>query len=282
MGIRLVLLIICCLLSAVDSYAVNSCVGCHLLIPPSCRTNTSSSVVAKDPPLNSCVWCHRGNPVTSRKGLAHHLLIGKQYAWYRLPQSVAVTAGDSLIKLFSCRRCHQQQGKGSVVVTNLDQLLGTADVAAVDLALRQPAFYMPNFQLTVDDRTLLINQILAGGLNYCSAGSEAPQVVYFKDDGDLPQLLFAKHCGACHRVLTIKFGGVGAGETAPNLSGLLSSFYPHTFADNKAWTVKTLVEWVKNPRKSRSYAVMPPIALEDETLKKLIDEVWSSDNLPTQ
>ncbi len=64
-------------------------------------------------------------------------------------------------------------------------------------------------------------------------------------------------------MLTNRKGGLGMGHIGPNLSGLLTPFYPRTFRDESRWTVARLKDWVENPRKFRKITTMQPVALQE-------------------
>ena len=94
-----------------------------------------------------------------------------------------------------------------------------------------PAFFMQDSAVVE-----LVNAILAEAVHAPPESAEAPLVVYFEYKEFDKEQVFVKHCGACHRVLTTLFGGIGNGNTGPNLSGLFSEYYPRTCQDNKEWS----------------------------------------------
>lgn len=249
--------------------AINSCLNCH--------SDQLSSYLCTSPLKSAarqgCVWCHRGNAATSRKDLAHNNLIGKDYASYRLPEAEVVSAGVTWVGTLACRRCHVQNNQGSRLATNLDQLLMRASIAEIERAIAEPAFYMPQFALNASVRQAVITQILAGGSTHPSGQLAAPVVVHFADNVN-QETLFEKHCGSCHRVLTARHGGLGDGVQGPNLSGLLSEFYPCNYLNNQSWTAAALHDWIKNPRKIRPLTTMPPLVLDKQLLQQLIDDTW--------
>lgn len=273
MGSWLVFLtvILCCLFNGASGRAAEvvslnngttGCVKCHLPCASAQKITQAG-----------CTGCHRGNAATSRRDLAHNFLIGKDYASYRLPDSPGVIAGRELVEKLACRRCHVQHRRGNKLATDLDQLLAVASVAEIDTALRNPAFYMPQFSFGAAARAMLITRIFAGGVDYQYDEQQTPLVVHF-EDGAGSQNLFSKHCGSCHRVLTEQYGGLGSGIQAPNLSGLLSEFYPRNLPENQRWTVDAVLKWVKNPRTVRPLTTMPPQVIEKEQLRRLIDDTW--------
>lgn len=271
MGVWLVLLVCQLLLGSVAEAApFNSCVGCH----EPCQGYRLADSEIHAAAENVCVTCHQGNPLTRRKELAHHFLIDGAYAWYRLPQSEMVQNGQKLVEQLGCRRCHVQRGKGRSLATSLDSLFYRATVAEIENALQQPAYYMPDFLLSQAALHGVIAEVLAAGLVTPVSEEQPPAVIYFEDESE-QTIPFVKHCGACHRTLTSMQGGLGQGEKiAPNLSGLLSAFYPPTFKDRTLWDVDGLRKWLKNPRRIRPLSLMPPLRLSDQQMNDLIDRTW--------
>lgn len=253
-----------------DNGAINRCLNCH---SDRLSSYLCSSVPPEAAPLR-CTWCHRGNAATSRKDLAHYNLIGKDYASYRLPEAQVVSSGVTWVGNLACRRCHVQDNQGNHLAANLDQLLYRSSIGEIEHALVVPAFYMPDFAMNGSIRSAIITQILAGGSVHPSAEEGAPVVVHFADNVNQDSL-FEKHCGSCHKVLTARHGGLGSGGQGPNLSGLLSTFYPRNYLDNQAWTAAALHDWLKNPRKIRPQTTMPPLVLEKQVVEQLIDANWS-------
>ena len=72
-------------------------------------------------------------------------------------------------------------------------------------------------------------------------------------------------------MLSGKYGVLGRGETGPNLSGLLTSFYPETFREHERWSVENLRKWLENPRAMRKNARMPPISVKSDEFGRLTD-----------
>lgn len=129
------------------------------------------------------------------------------------------------------------------------------------MALVEPALFMPNFRFSAADLDLLITAVLAGGVQAGKAAKEPPQLVFFSNDDRQKQHVFVKQCGGCHKLLSKRDGGLGNGTVGPNLSGLLTRFYPPTFEGNKEWTEERLKRWLKNPRESSPQTLMRPVAL---------------------
>jgi len=99
---------------------------------------------------------------------------------------------------------------------------------------------------------------------------ETPVVVHFEDRERRKDNPFVKDCGGCHRVLTEGQGGLGQGDVGPNLSGLLSEYYPKTFRDGERWSADGLKKWLRNPREIRPLATMAPVRLKEEELSRLL------------
>lgn len=272
MVIRLVLLITVIVLTwASECLAVpSSCLRCHDLCGGARAAQRHHDVSLQ---TMGCVGCHRGNPTTLRRDLAHYRLIEASHSWYRFPESNVVKRGQHLVDLLACRRCHVLAGKGNSVATDLDRLFHQVLPAEVVTSIRAPAFFMPDFSLQHDDVDALVNVIFAAGLRPQKPGLQPPQIVHFENEVD-EENLFEKHCGNCHRVLTAQQGGLGIGDIAPNLSGLLSQFYPKSFKDNQPWDVQGLKKWIKNPREIRPLTRMLPVVLLEQEVIKLIDETW--------
>jgi cytochrome c2 len=217
----------------------------------------------------SCTDCHRGNDRTERREIAHAGLIPAKFAWFALDGSAPVAEGRKLLETFACRRCHVAGGKGNRLATDLDTLLARGEPARIAAALRQPALAMPDFRLAEGQVTLLVNAILAGGRRVPPAGREVPQVVHFSQEGE--ENVFAKRCGPCHRAISERHGLLGRGEVAPNLSGLLSPFYPKSFSEGEPWTDGRLRKWLDNPRAVRPNARMQPVRLERAEFDRLVE-----------
>ena len=258
MGLRHVVLITVILLACAFPAAAspgNSCLECH-------------PVHYAD--QGGCVFCHRGDQRTSRKDLVHSGLIRGRYAGFTNNHSAEVLSGTQLAEKAACRRCHVLNGTGNRLAANLDNLFWTTKPEAIRSALINPALYMPNFCFSERDLDRLVTAILAGGLRTGKALKEPPQVVHFSDADSAKQNTFVKNCGSCHKLLSKRDGGLGTGVVGPNLSGLLSRFYPHTFDGNKAWDEEGLKRWLKNPRAIRKNAVMRPIPLKPEEWDELL------------
>lgn len=225
----------------------------------------------------ACVDCHRGNPRTSRTTLAHSTLIKGQYASFTNPQSGAVVSGKRLAEQTACRRCHVLAGTGNRLASNLDTLLGRSTPAEIRTALAEPAIFMPNFHFSEQDLDRLTTAVLAGGFQSGKALKEPPRIVHFNDQKTGQQTIFVKQCGGCHKLLSKQHGGLGNGTTGPNLSGLLTRFYPANFEGDNAWNEERLKRWLKNPRQVRSQTLMRPIPLKLDEWEQLLKIISSAD-----
>jgi cytochrome c2 len=173
---------------------------------------------------------------------------------------------------FACRRCHASAGKGNRLASDLDRL-SKGSTAEISRAIEMPALLMPQFHFDERQRGDLVNAILAGARETARKGGgkvrQPPQVVHFQSAGANRENVFEKHCGACHRVLTRGYGGLGRGAIGPNLSGLLSGFYPKTAGNGASWSATALEKWLENPRKSRSQTQMRPVVMRQWEMEKL-------------
>jgi len=123
---------------------------------------------------------------------------------------------------------------------------------------------MPKFYFTKTSRTSIIKYLLGTSV---SETSKNPYAVYFTDSSEN---VFDKKCGGCHRVITSGYGPSGIGDTAPNLSGLYSEFYPQRKAIGKPWDKKILKEWMKNPRSHDKNTLMAPVPLTEKESEEII------------
>ena len=220
--------------------------------------------------LGACEHCHRGNPRTERMPIAHHRLIGGRLAHFNLDQSPTVAAGQDLVATFACRRCHRIAGQGNRLAAPLDRVLTRDRVSDLVAAIQAPAAAMPDFYFNPDQADQIVNALLSHAAASPSTGTEAPLVVHFENNTPNREKLFERHCGSCHRLLTREAGGVGRGQIGPNLSGLLSAFYPRSFKNNQDWNSVGLQQWIENPRNIRPNARMRPLELEKGEFTRLL------------
>lgn len=238
------------------------CLGCH---PPHYAEQ------------GSCVRCHLGDDRSSRKELAHSGLVTGQYASFTDPRSLAVRRGGTLAEQAACRRCHGMAGTGNPLAANLDRLFRTTSPSQIRTAITAPAQYMPEFHFSDQALDYLVTAVLAGGFQQVGKlAPDAPQVVHFSADGIRQQNVFTRHCGGCHRLLSADGGGLGSGSAGPNLSGLLTRYYPAGFAGQHPWTEHRLRRWLTNPRRVKPFAVMRPVSLKADEFAYLVKLLASS------
>lgn len=235
--------------------AAPSCLVCHPL---------------HDPDRGRCAGCHRGDERTDRKNIAHRDLIPARYAFFTLPDSPVVREGAGRIERYACRRCHAWRGEGNALAANLDDLLAVAPPRKIHDSIRAPAAFMPDFGFDETQIRDIVNAILAAGRRRQRTGdAEIPVVVHFEDADNGTDLVFPKVCGRCHRMLSETAGGLGAGAVGPNLSGLLTPYYPKTFGGGERWTDERFRKWLGNPRSVKPAASMPPVPLSAEQAKDI-------------
>lgn len=191
-----------------------------------------------------------------------------KYARFTLGDATFRNEGEQLIDRLACRRCHVSGGRGNPLAVSLDGSAVQKTVGELSLSLRRPVAAMPDFGLDEERVTTLVNVILAGSQGRTS-GDAVPVRVHFNNTHTKNTDIFTTKCGRCHRMLSQRRGALGSGEVAPNLSGLLSDFYPKTFRNGDVWTARELAGWLKNPRETRPWAKMQPVRLTDAETKEL-------------
>jgi cytochrome c2 len=188
-----------------------------------------------------------------------------------IPLSPVVERGKKLLDQAACRRCHLIGRQGNRLAADLDLTIHQVASRELETSILQPVSIMPDFRLTTIQAAALINALFAAGSDQKATESELPRKVHFKDRTHHKDNAFVNFCGSCHQVLTSRFGGLGEGSIGPNLSGLLTSFYPDTFGNNQAWTPENLRKWLANPRENRTFALMPPLRLKENEQKALLE-----------
>jgi len=217
----------------------------------------------------SCTFCHQGRADTRRKEIAHDRIIAGRFAAFTRAGSSVVEEGRKTVEKTACRRCHIVGGKGNRYAANLDWAPRNATAEELFAAIREPALFMPDFHFSAQKTVALVNTIYAAARTVDSATGDVPVKVHFVDPDTESESTFEKKCGSCHRLLTAHLGGLGVADVGPNLSGLLTAFYPATYPDKKAWTVRGLEDWLKNPRKLRQKAQMIPVPLKRDEWQDL-------------
>lgn len=259
MVIHLAILILLALFQAADAQAApqprNQCLGCH-------------AVHYRD--QGDCRDCHRGNPASARRNIAHLGLIPGRFARFRSAADPLVQEGNRLLEQFACRRCHVIGGRGNRLAASLDDVTAMKGPQELVRSIGSPALGMPLFRLSEGQMTALVTGLYAGGMTV-KRGPERPQVVFFQErDGKGPDL-FSRKCGSCHRILSERLGALGRSDSGPNLSGLFTQYYPKTFRNRERWHAEGLKQWLENPRNVRRLSTMPPVVLTAEELREIVD-----------
>ena len=254
MGLRRALIALLALWSPGQALPAGSCTECHPVHHEASGT---------------CANCHRGDPRSRRKEIAHRDLIAARFAHFALPDSPVVARGQKRLEQAGCRRCHVSGGRGNGLATDLDRLLPGAQPAETLASIQRPALFMPRFAFPEATAVEVVNALYASSARAPGRTGETPLVVHF-DRAAPKENAFEKRCGGCHRMLTRTLGGLGVGEAGPNLSGLVSEFYPGTVTEGVRWSPANLKRWVANPRETRRLALMPPLALADAEWERVL------------
>lgn len=236
----------------------NHCLDCH---PP----HTARSI--------NCTPCHGGNPRTGRQAIAHFRLIPARLAYFTELEHPVVVRGGQLLQQLGCRRCHLIGSQGNRLATDLDHLPPRVTAVNLEQAIARPALYMPQFPFNEADLAALVNVLLAERSKAPLVTTQPPRTVHFTPREELSPRVFTTQCGGCHQLLSATWGVLGQGRSAPNLSGLLTRFYPTPLREQETWTAENLKRWLDNPRKFRPNAKMPPRPLTDADWLKLQKEM---------
>ena len=220
-----------------------------------------------------CIICHRGNPASERKNIAHAGLLPGKYARFTVAGRAEAGAGEGLMERRACRRCHVSGGRGNILAVSLDAAAARKTGGELALSIRHPVANMPDFRLDEEQITTLVNAVYAGSQGK-KTDMSAPVRVHFNTSGIKNPDIFSTKCGSCHRILSQRLGAVGTGEVGPNLSGLLTQYYPKTFRNGEAWTALNLNLWLKNPRETRPWARMLPVTLTGAETKELVSIIY--------
>jgi mono/diheme cytochrome c family protein len=184
-----------------------------------------------------------------------------------------------MLERLACRRCHSWGGKGGRLASDLDSVYYTKPVEVLAEALSRPVAQMPDFALDEGQVEAVVSALLKtsqGGAE-AEAESQAPVVIHFNLERSEQDHPFDVRCGSCHRLLTNRFGALGRGDVAPNLSGLLDGYFPE-LEDGRPWTVGLLRKWLGNPRRLRKNALMQPVLLKEEELSKILEVFFDTDD----
>jgi cytochrome c2 len=265
LGSRLAVLIAIVLtlsIAAPKAAAGESCLRCH---------------GPHTPEWVDCIGCHRGDPRSTRMKIAHSDLIPARFAQFHLPHSEVAGEGRKFLEAAACRRCHVWEERGNRLAADLDKSSRYSDPLVLQEAILKPVAFMPDFAFSEKQAISVVNALLAAGANAPPLTGERPQVIHFDSRSGTEKNSFVKDCGGCHRALTERHGGLGDGEVAPHLAGLLSEFYPRTFKEEEPWTRENLKKWLDNPRKSRPGALMAPVRLSEEEFAALVSVIEAAE-----
>jgi cytochrome c2 len=130
---------------------------------------------------------------------------------------------------------------------------------------------MPDFQLQDQELIALVNAIYAGAKKNELRKEERPLAVLFKSRQSDNKDQFTLKCGSCHKTLSESKGLLGIGDYGPNLSGLLTGFYPKSFKRGESWNGERLKKWLENPRNTMPEARMQPVAVTEAELQELLE-----------
>jgi len=247
--------------------ARTGCIQCH---PPhhhkQCRYEKSGK----------CVKCHRGNPLSNRKNIAHSQLIPGRYALFTIPENPIVKTGYELIREMACRRCHQINHKGNLLASNLDLSYKTTCPEILFHAIQSPSVFMPRFYFSQKNIKILVNTILASGANNDFQLENAFKTVHFeiKNHKTDRTNIFNIHCGSCHRILTKEYGPLGKGDIGPDISGLFSNIQimvKGKSSKEKVWNDNKLKLWLNNPRNIRPLTEMQPVKLNNREFTEILN-----------
>lgn len=198
------------------------------------------------------------------------MLIGGRYAGFTRPDNPVLETGNRLLEQYACRRCHVIGQQGNRLSTDLYQAVLRRAPEDLRRSIRQPVQNMPDFRCTEMQLEALVTAVLAASEQRSNSPSEKPQVVHFDRAGGTARDVFSKKCGSCHRMLTARSGALGSGNSGPNLSGLLSPFYPKTFRGVEMWNDGRLRRWLENPRSVAAGARMQPVILTAAEFRDLV------------
>jgi len=217
--------------------------------------------------VGACAECHRGQPLAARKELAHARLLSGRVAEYALTSAKAVSEGRQLVETAACRRCHAIGGQGNRLATNLDNVVWNREQRELMSSITAPVENMPVFAFERGQAEAVVAFLLNSSRP--SAAEETYRVQFTREDVRAPSV-FDEKCGGCHRRLT-PLGPEGSGRDGPNLSGLLTSFYPRTAPGNLAWSREALAAWIANPRAFRPGTLMPPVSMSKGEVEQIVD-----------
>jgi len=109
-----------------------------------------------------CSDCHRGNPGSERKNIAHAGLRAGKYALFTLGDGAQIKDGQRLVDQLACRRCHVSSGRGNRLAVSLDGSVVRKTAGELAFSIRRPVANMPDFALGEEQITVLVNAVSAG------------------------------------------------------------------------------------------------------------------------
>jgi cytochrome c2 len=220
--------------------------------------------------LGACTACHRGDPGAARKELAHARLLTGRAADHVDETSAAVREGARLAEAAACRRCHTIAGTGNRLAADLDAVVAGREQGEIVSSVERPVENMPDFGFERRQAESLVAFLL----HHAREETDAPpyRVRFQRSPAAAGSGTFDRNCGPCHRMLG-REGPRGAGNAGPNLSGLLTSWYPPTAEGGRAWNETALRQWLQNPRAVRAATTMPPVPLEAHELAAILEEL---------
>jgi len=228
----------------VGGQAKELCLNCH-------KSHYSSA--------GGCSSCHRGNPATARKSLAHAGFVTGKYARVMVAAPAEQAEWSRRIDQYGCKRCHITGGVGNRLAVDLDNATRQRSPDELARAIRNPVRAMPDFRFREERIDTAVNALLAAATKTERSSRAERQLVNFDAAGGTKADIFSKKCGGCHKALTAGLGSLGTGETAPNLSGIFSRYYPGKSFQDARWSREGLEKWIRNPRRLKKEAVMQPV-----------------------
>lgn len=214
---------------------------------------------------SSCISCHKGNPNSMRIKIAHENIIKGEFLMYKIDNNIKINS-ENIINDIGCRRCHKIGQYGNTKGSDLNKSINSKNIRDLTNSILAPSDFMPDFKLLPNRITLIMNGLIANSENYEESNSKS--IIYLKNK--LEKNLFIEKCGNCHKVISEKLGHLGSGNIAPNLSGILSKYYPKTI-NLKTNSIEDIKNFIKNPRHFNKHANMPVVELSDEEMKEIIE-----------
>ncbi|MDY6821618.1 MAG: selenite/tellurite reduction operon c-type cytochrome lipoprotein ExtS [Deferribacterota bacterium] len=235
--------------------SIEFCISCH---------NNINHFASK----GDCTLCHRGNKYTKRKDIAHTKIIKGKFAYFLMDKSYPVFKGNTIIKNAGCRRCHTIKNKGNNIAANLDISLREKEIKEILNSIKEPNTFMPKFYFRDKEATYIINALLNG--SFYGDGVKLSYLIVHFEENSIKSNPFNENCGSCHKVISKKSGPTGEGDIGPNLSGLFTKYFNNTI-EIKKWNNKDLRRWIKNPRKLKDNALMPPIDINEGRVDEILE-----------